>query len=97
MSTADAGSLAQHTIRPHPDVIAQRIGERMVLIHLQTNHIYELNRTGARLWELVETVNDRRDIQQQMLHEFDVEETQLSQEIAEFLALLMNDDLVVIG
>ena len=84
----------QVTYRPNPDVIAQQVGDDTVLVHLETNRIYELNRTGARLWELVQAGLDRDQIQQELLREFDVEEAELAGEIDSFLAQLIGANLV---
>jgi hypothetical protein len=49
-------------LRPHPDVVAQRLGEEVALVNLQTNRIFELNRTGACLWDLLCKGCDRSEI-----------------------------------
>jgi len=33
-------------------VIARRLGDGAVLVHLPTNRVFELNDTGMRVWEL---------------------------------------------
>ena len=40
------------SVRRRPDVVARRVGETAVVVHLGSNRIYELNDTGARIWEL---------------------------------------------
>lgn len=80
--------------RPHPDVIAQRMEDEMVLVHLGTNHIYSLNQTGARAWELLAEGHGPDGIQRTMLDEFDVVETELSAEIDGFLSTLQTEGLV---
>ena len=40
-------------LRPNPDVIARHLGDGAVLVHIPTNQVYELNHTGARVWELM--------------------------------------------
>ena len=84
------------TFRPSPDVVAQRIGAEVVLVNLQTNQIYELNRTGARLWELVTAGHDRGELQQQLQAEFDVDEAALTAEIDAFLTALEREQLVTV-
>ena len=39
-------------MRRNPQVVSSGLGEAGVLVHLQTNRIYELNATGFRIWEL---------------------------------------------
>ena len=47
---------------PSADVVAEMTGDHMVLIHMQTNKIFELNRTGARVWELLGEGEDEAGI-----------------------------------
>jgi len=79
-SQADA-----RAVRPSPHVVARTIGEQAVLVHLQTNRIYELNATGTRIWQLVEAGADDAEVTQRLSAEFAV-----SAEVAQrdFKALL---------
>ncbi len=81
-------------LRPNSDVMAQRMGDETVLLHLRTNRFYELNRTAARLWELLGAGHDLGQIQEQMLREFDVDAAQLAGEIEDILAAMKDEDLV---
>ncbi len=45
--------------KPSPDVVSRRLGDSAVLIRLSTNRIFELNATGARLWDLLQQPFDR--------------------------------------
>ena len=81
-------------VRPNPDVIAQRMGDEVALLHLRTNRFYELNRTGARLWDLLSAGYDLAQIQEQMLREFDVDTAQLANEIDEIVTSMKDEDLV---
>jgi hypothetical protein len=38
-------------VRPDPNVLAKRVDDEIVLVHLETNRIYELNRTRSVLWD----------------------------------------------
>lgn len=83
--------------RPEPDVVGQRLGEEMVLIHLRTNHIYELNRTGARFWELLTAGLDPARIRQSMLSEYGVDEAHLDREISTLLSSLHREQLIAVS
>ena len=76
------------TPQPNPDVVYQRVGEELVLVHLKTNQIYALNETGARFWELLCEGRSRPEIESQMLEEFDVEPGELASEIDALLVEL---------
>lgn len=82
-------------VQRSPGVVSQRMGERTVLVHTETDRIYELNATATRLWELLETRSDVRAIQRQMLEEFEVDESVLAVEIARTLEHFAKEHLVV--
>jgi len=67
--------------RPHPDVVHQRVGDDLVLVHLKTNEIFALNPTAARFWELLTEDKSRAEIEETMLAEYDVSREQLRGEI----------------
>ena len=84
-------------VRADPDVVAQRLGDEVVVVHLRTNEIFILNRTGARFWELVESGSDLDSVREKMLAEFDVEETELAAELEDFVAHLSRAELINVG
>ncbi len=67
--------------RPSTDTVARRMDDQYVLVQLRTNRIYQLNRTGARLWELLETGHDLEQAQEQMVLEFDIDEQRIRNEV----------------
>jgi hypothetical protein len=81
-------------LQPNPEVIAQTMKNDMVLLNLRTNLFYELNRTAARWWELLCEGNTVAQIRAQMLREFDVEPTQLDDEIQNVIGMMKAEGLV---
>jgi len=82
-------------IRLSPDVVTQRMGNDMVLVHLKTNRIYDLNRTAARLWELMGQEESISNVRDRMLGEFDVDKMTLQSEILETITALKKEGLLV--
>jgi hypothetical protein len=78
--------------RPSTDAVTKPLGGDVVLVHLRTNRMYTLNKTGARLWELLEQGHDLKRAREQMLLEFEVGEGQLRDEIRALV-----DELVKTG
>ena len=64
-----------------PDVVGRRLDDRFVVVNLRTNRIYELNRTAAALWELVERGAQGAQLEAGMLERFDVEPDELRRHI----------------
>jgi len=83
-----------YAVRRQDDVVSRKIGDRLVVVNLQTNRIYELNPTASRLWELLETGRDRAELEQAILEEFDVREPDLSVNLDETLTLLSSEGLI---
>jgi Coenzyme PQQ synthesis protein D (PqqD) len=67
--------------RINPEVIAKRLDESSVLVHLGTNEIFELNETGTRVWELLGEGVDIDTIVRHLVDEFEVEEGRAADEV----------------
>ena len=97
MNNLQSGVMAPPTgpsLRPDPDVIAQSMGDMVVLLHLGTDRFYELNPTTARVWELIGGGYDLTQIKEQMLLEFDVPASQLATELEDVIASMKDEKLV---
>lgn len=79
---------------PHPDVLARRVGDDVVLVHMGRNEIFALNPTGARLWELLSEGRSRSEAVERLTTEFDASEEMIEQEADRFMALLEREGLV---
>ena len=87
---AGSGIGPDATIETSSDVIAQRLGDETILVHLDTNLMFDLNRTASRLWELAQGSLTRRQIEETLLREFAVDASALAREVDQLL-LAMHD------
>ena len=83
--------------KPNADVIFRRLGDDIVLFHLENDKFYELNGTAARFWELLHSGKDTTHIQQQMLGEFAVDPDRLASETEALLKSLSQEDLITLN
>jgi Coenzyme PQQ synthesis protein D (PqqD) len=81
-------------VRPNPNVIFRRLGDEIVLFHLQTDRFYELNASAARFWELVCAGSNPTQVREQMIEEFMVEPDQFTSEAEALLDSFRKEDLV---
>jgi hypothetical protein len=81
--------------RPNPDVIAKRLEETTVLVHIPTNCIFELNETGSVVWGMIGEGFDVDRIVQSLVDEFGVDEARAADEVKELLERLRNEGLIV--
>jgi hypothetical protein len=79
---------------PRADVVSRRVGEEVVLVHLKTNRIFSLSPTGARFWELLSDGRGRREIEAQLLDEYEVSREEVSAEIDALVKALQGEGLV---
>ena len=95
-----AGSHAGSGIGPNarievsPDVIAQSLGDETILVHLDTNLMFDLNRTASRLWELAQCRLTREQIEAKLIAEFAVDAPELTREVDQLLRALHDRKLI---
>jgi hypothetical protein len=75
-------------------VLAKRVGDEIVLVHLETNRIFELNRTGAFLWEALAAGSTRVELEERLAEEYDVDRDELAREIDELLGRFTSERLI---
>ena len=76
------------TWRPDPDVIGRRTGETAVLVHVGSGRIFELNATGAVIWDLIETGASSDAIVRALTEQFEVTEAQAADELTRLVGEL---------
>jgi Coenzyme PQQ synthesis protein D (PqqD) len=82
------------TLRPRRGVVARDMNGSAVLVHLETNRIYELNATGARVWALLEQGLDRPAICLTIGSEFGVTGAEMEQAVDDLLTELAREGLI---
>lgn len=76
------------------DVMSERFGDEVVLLNLKTNRFFSLNRTGARLWELLASGDPLGAIEAQLCQEFDVDPAELAADVQQMVASLLDEQLL---
>lgn len=84
----------KNTYTLNPDVEFKRLVEGMVLVHLTTNQVYELNSTGVRVWELLGAGAQIEEILNRLTAEFEIEPEQLRQDVDDLLQDLKAEGLI---
>jgi len=87
-------SLSQRRIRQNPQVVSSRLGDAGVLVHLETNRIFEVNATGLRIWELAGEDRTLEEIEATLLQEFDVPAERMREELSALVSALSSEGLI---
>ena len=93
-SDTNASLQRRPRLRLNPAVTSQIIDDNAILIDLRTNEIYEMNRTAARMWQLLGDGLDVDDIERGLESEFEIEPKELHRQMESFLATLLDAKLV---
>jgi hypothetical protein len=81
-------------VKPKPGVICRQLGDTAVLVDLSTNQIFELNRTGSRIWELLGEGVRPEGIAERLQQEFDVDAERADKEVDELVMALKGNRLI---
>jgi hypothetical protein len=80
--------------KPNPDVLWRRLDDEVILMQLKTDQMFSLNRTGARLWELIAEGLSFEEIRERMALEFEISPDRLTSELGQILDLLIERQLL---
>ena len=94
-TTASVNHVMQR-YRPNPDVVAQKLRDETVLVHVRTNRIYRLNGTGSAIWELLVAGEDVLMIQKCLHGAYAVDPSTLGGQVELLLAALKRETLIVL-
>jgi hypothetical protein len=81
-------------MRPAPDVIFRTLDDGAVLVHLNGNRIFELNTTGAHVWEMLAQGTLLPAIITSLIEKFDVDANIATQQVDDLIARLYAEGLV---
>jgi hypothetical protein len=81
----------------NPEAVANRMGDQVVLVHIGTDRIFELNSTAARIWDLLSLGNSREEIQKQIREEFQISDVLAAQQTEELLSSLIEERIISVG
>ncbi|MEC4991792.1 MAG: PqqD family protein [Oscillatoria sp. PMC 1068.18] len=74
------------------NILVQELGGEIVILNLDNESYYSLNKVGSKMWELLKENENLETITQQLLRIYNVEEKVLRQDIA-----ILIDELVAEG
>ena len=75
-----------------PDVLFQAIDDEAILLDMASEEYFALNELGMRMWQLLSENGSTDSAIRQLLMEYEVDETTLRQDMAEWI-----DELVELG
>ena len=84
----------RRVFRQNPNVVSSRVGQAGVLVHLQSNRIFELNATGVRIWELLAEERELSEIESALQSEFNADTARLQADVSSLTDALLREGLI---
>lgn len=81
-------------IKVSDHVLSQEVSGETVLLDLQSENYFGLDKTGTRIWELLQTGLSVQDLMGKMLDEFEVDRQTLETDMTALLEKLLDAGLV---
>ena len=81
-------------VAANPDALSSSVGIETVILHFTAGTYYGLDEVGSRIWELVQTPRQVREIRDTLLDEYDVEPERCEQTLFAFLGSLAEHGLI---
>ena len=78
-------------------IIDGELDDNQVMMHLNKGKYFGLNPIGRRIWQLIEQPKSFQEISAVLLTEFEVSESQCSQEVQAFLDKAVQYDIIKKG
>jgi len=81
-------------LKPHAEAVLRRVGNGAILVHLGSGHVFELNGTAARAWELAAEGLDRSTIVAGLRAEYDDQEQAIDRDVDALFDFLQANGLL---
>jgi hypothetical protein len=85
---------ASGVIRIADDVIGEVLDGEAVLLHVKTGQYYTLNRSGTRIWQLIERHRSIEQVTSALCSEYDVDASTAQADIVELVSRLESKGLL---
>ncbi len=77
-----------------PQAVARKVGEELVILHLESGTYFGLDPVGARIWELIGEEKTLAEVCEAMLEEYDVPREDIERDTMNLLEELLAQDLI---
>ena len=76
------------------DVVETVLEDGAILLNLETKFYYSLNNTGYKIWQLIDNVNSSQELIENILSDYDSQQSEINENVSDFLKELEEQKLV---
>jgi hypothetical protein len=75
-------------------IIDGELDDNQVMMHLEKGKYFGLNPVGKRIWDIIQQPKSFDEIVENLLNEFNVEQSRCTKEVKEFLDKAIENDII---
>ncbi|MEM0991091.1 MAG: PqqD family peptide modification chaperone [Pseudomonadota bacterium] len=80
----------------NPDIVETRVGDQTMMMSVSQGKYFALEKTGQRIWELIEQPRAIQDIVGELVQEYDVSDEDCLRDVSTFAGQLVDDGVAVL-
>ena len=80
----------------NPNVIFEELDGEAVLLHLDGGVYYKLNKSGTRVWELIQELGEIDDVRAALVEEFEIDSDTAGRDVHGLVQELRERNLLVV-
>jgi hypothetical protein len=93
-SSPEPDTSAHGLLRPHPDVVARRLGAELVLVHLARGTVFRLNATGQAIWDMLAAEKSAEEMIAHLQSAFGAPRATVAQDVQSLCTALVQNALL---
>lgn len=82
-------------MKKNPSVVCTELDEGAVLLNLDTRYYFNLNKTGLRIWQIMDECQDTETIAERLTYEYEVTADRSRTSVVSLMGSLEKEGLIV--
>lgn len=78
-----------------PDVISRQVGNSLMIIHMITNEVWQLDTTARSIWQLTQKARSSAQICEKLTEAYQVSTDEIEDDVNSILAMLVDETILV--
>jgi hypothetical protein len=81
-------------IKRKAKLVAEKMGDDVVMMGMESGRYYKLNPTAARIWEIIEEETTPSEVVENLLSEYDISEEVCKSEVLDILTQFRREKII---
>lgn len=86
---------SEETLRPHTSIVANKVGDEYILLHLETGLYHGLDGVGTLIWEKLSAGEPLTAIKQSITAKYEVSDEVAERDLRALIEEMLDADIVI--